>query len=505
MNSHPSASATIFLDFDGHLVQGTSWNSMGAIECGPANLDASKISEVFHRVAEDYRPFNVNVTTDSTKYWAAPSTRRIRLVVTVSSAWFGSNAGGVAYMGSFTWGDNSPAFVFSALLGYNAKNIAEAASHEIGHTLGLRHQAAYDGNCHKISDYHTGIGSGETGWAPIMGVGYYRNFTLWNSGANPLGCTNIQNDLEIITNYNGFGYRSDDYGSHFPSASSATFSNNSFLINGIIERNTDVDVIKFNMPSFGRFQLSALPFSVGSGNTGSNLDLQVELMTNQNTVISTYNPEDILAVSIDTMLSAGTYYLRMQGKGNSYASEYASLGSYKLEATFSNAPVLPLHKFSLTGKNINSWHQLNWEIIADETVVKQTIEVSANGNTFKPLAFPGAEERSYSWIPAATGNIFYRVKSEFDDGRTFYSNIINLKNDAASKPQLQSNIVTSRLLVSGGAGYDFHIVDINGRIFRKGSIESGQQQIEVSGLPAGMYLVHFYSSNMVFAEKFLKQ
>lgn len=326
MNSHPSASATIFLDFDGHIVQGTSWNTMGSIECGPSNLDAIKVNEVFNRVAEDYRPFDVNVTTDSTKYWSAPSTKRIRLVVTVSSAWFGSNAGGVAYMGSFTWGDNSPAFVFSALLGYNAKNIAEAASHEIGHTLGLRHQAAYDGNCYKISDYNTGVGSGQTGWAPIMGVGYYRNFTLWNSGANPLGCTNIQNDLEIITTYNGFGYRSDDYGSHFPSATAASFSNNSFVINGIVERNTDVDVVKFNMPAFGRFQLSALPFSVGSENTGSNLDLQVELMTNQNTVISTYNPEDILEVSIDTMLSAGTYYLRMQGKGNSYASEYASLG-----------------------------------------------------------------------------------------------------------------------------------------------------------------------------------
>ena len=40
-----------------------------------------------------------------------------------------------------------------------------------------------------------GLGSGEIGWAPIMGVGYYKNFTLWNNGPNSFGCTNYQSDL----------------------------------------------------------------------------------------------------------------------------------------------------------------------------------------------------------------------------------------------------------------------------------------------------------------------
>ena len=66
LNSYPSAQAAIFLDFDGHTVNGSSWNYNGPIVCGASGLDNSQVAEIFNRVAEDYRPFNINVTTDST-------------------------------------------------------------------------------------------------------------------------------------------------------------------------------------------------------------------------------------------------------------------------------------------------------------------------------------------------------------------------------------------------------------------------------------------------------
>jgi len=84
-DSYPSANATIFLDFDGHYVVGTAWNTNGPISGAPANLNATQIIEVCNRVAEDYRPFNINVTTDSTKYWAAPADQRIRVILTTTS------------------------------------------------------------------------------------------------------------------------------------------------------------------------------------------------------------------------------------------------------------------------------------------------------------------------------------------------------------------------------------------------------------------------------------
>src|ERR1044072_9277492 len=71
LESYPSAGPTIYLDFDGQTVSGTSWNVSGPIYCGAAGLTTAQMTEVFNRVSEDYRPFTVNITTDSTKYWSA--------------------------------------------------------------------------------------------------------------------------------------------------------------------------------------------------------------------------------------------------------------------------------------------------------------------------------------------------------------------------------------------------------------------------------------------------
>ena len=246
LSSNTSATSVIFLDFDGHTVNNTVWNTGSPMIMGSSGLTNAQITDVFNRVSEDYRPFNLNVTTDSTKFWAAPDSSRMRVILTTSWEWWGS-AGGVAFVGSFTWGlwdDEAPCFVFTSLLG-NVKYISEAASHEAGHTLGLYHQSRYDASCNKISDYHSGTGSGEIGWAPIMGVGYYQNLTLWNNGPNTYGCTNYQSDLSVITNGNFFTYRPDDHAGNYASATIANFVNNQFTINGIIEQNTDKDYIRF--------------------------------------------------------------------------------------------------------------------------------------------------------------------------------------------------------------------------------------------------------------------
>jgi len=509
LNSYPSAAATIFLDFDGHRVAGTSWNWTGPFNCAGAGLDNAQITEVFHRVAEDYRPFNINITTDSTKFLAAPLKQRMRVIITTTSSWYGSTAGGVAFIESFTWGDDNPCFIFSALFGYNIKKIAEAASHEAGHTLGLFHQAKYDASCNIVTEYNTGQGTGEIGWAPIMGAGYYQNFTLWNNGPNSMGCASLQNDLEVITSsFNGFGYRVDDHGSNFAAATTPGFSANQFNVTGVIERNTDQDYFRFTMPANSRFQLDAVPYNVGAGNAGSDLDMQVTLYDQSQVPLSIYNPGALLNSVADTLLNAGTYYLKVEGKGNLYAPSYASLGSYSLQASIDGAGIpLPLHSLELRGAQNGDKHQLSWTIQADEKIDQQFVEVSMDGHTFAPLASTAADDRSYIYKPETNSLRQYRLNVTFDDGHRYYSNTVSIRgSNDAMRPKLAGNLIhANTIYMSSPGNYNFSVIDLNGREIARGLLVNGLNQVEVNRMTTGIYLVRFSGNDQQWTDKLVRQ
>jgi hypothetical protein len=430
------------------------------------------------------------------------------VIITTSHEWYGSGAGGVAYLNSFTWGDNTPCFVFSALQGYNTKNIAEAASHEAGHTLGLRHQSSYNASCVKLSDYNWGQGTGEIGWAPIMGAGYNQNMTLWNSGPNSLGCAIIQNDLTVITNAtNGFGYRPDDHTDAYATATVSTFdTGGQFTISGVVEKPDDKDLFKFTMPTFGRFQLNAIPYNVGTSNSGSDLDLQVEVLDGSYASIGTYNPGNLLSSVIDSFISAGTYYIRVDGKGNIYAPEYGSLGSYSLQATYTDAEILPIRRFELRGKLNGDVHSLNWLIEADENVMKQVIEVSTNGTSFTPLDEPNNSLRTYSYRPLDNRPLLYRMHVTLDNLKEYYSNVIAIRQGKSVKPQLIGNTISGNTLtVNSPDIYQYQIIDQSGRLLAKGKIEKGYSSIGAGSINTGIYIIHFTDGEQQWSEKFIKR
>jgi hypothetical protein len=507
LNSYPSASATIFLDFDGQTVIGTTWNYSGPIYCGASGLTSTQITAIFDRVSEDYRPFNVNITTDSTVFLNAPANKRMRVILTVTSAWYGS-AGGVACVGSFSWGDDTPCFIFTQLLNLNVKYISEATSHEAGHTLGLYHQSAYDANCAKTSDYNFGQGTGEIGWAPIMGVGYYENFTLWHNGPNPNGCTSYQKDLDVITSAtNGFGFRPDDYANDFVTASNISFVNDQFIINGLIEKNDDRDIFQFTVDSTRQFRLDAIPYNVGSANAGSDVDMQIQLVNSSQVVLGTYNPGNALGSVIDTLLAAGTYYLTVDGKGNIYAPEYGSLGSYSLQGKYLTDTPLPLRKLELKGVVIGDKHQLNWVIDADEEIVKQDLEISTDGRSFSTLTESAIDARSFTYKPSSTGTIQYRLNVTFNNGRQYYSNIVSIRqNGSVIKPHLVSNLLYSNTMtVSSPGKYTYTLYDVNGKLIKQGQITNGINNIDIANISAGMHLVYFTDGKQNSVEKLIKR
>lgn len=359
LHSRPGAPLVIYLDFDGHVTSGTAWNNNfngGAdfatppytIDGDPAfsSTELDRIQYIWQRVAEDFAPFDVDVTTedpgaDNLRRSGTGDTRwGVRVCIGGSSSdWYGASAGGVAYLGSFTSSLDTPCYVFTAQLGTgNEKYTAEAASHEAGHTFNLRH----DGT--STVGYYEGHGTGTTGWAPIMGVGYYKNLVQWSKGEYS-GANNTQDDVAGIAGY--VGYRPDDHGntpataSHFPAGTTLSGQ-------GIIGTATDVDVFAFTTGS-GAVSLTVTPDS-----RSANLDVVAELRDAGGTLIASSNPVDSLGASFGLNLAGGTYHLSVRGtgKGNPATdgySTYGSLGQYTVTGSVTApGPVAPVAVISAT-------------------------------------------------------------------------------------------------------------------------------------------------------------
>jgi len=506
LNSLDTAKATIFLDFDGQTVNSSVWNNGNTLVCAPSGMNDTQITEIFNRVAEDYRPFNINITTDSTVFLAAPLTKRIRIIVTPTSAWY-TGVGGVSYTGSFTWGDDTPGFVFPDRLANSPKMIAECCTHESGHTVGLSHQSLYSNTCALVATYNAGVGSGEIGWAPVMGNSYYKNLTGWNNGPTPNGCNAAQDNLSIITSQNGFTYRTDDY-SDAPNSNLAAVpvTNKSFSQSGVITTPSDKDVFKFDFAAKGKLHLDAIPYSVGANLDGADLDVKVTLLNSAMQVIGTYDSTTLLNAVVDTILNAGTYYVSLQGTGNVNTTNYGSLGSYTISGTFDENGTLPIKDVALTGKADNNKHNLSWNIISDEAIKAIAIQSSTDGRFFSTLATVAPKENTFTYAPTINADIFYRLKVTSVIDQTVYSNIITLKSAGQAEKLFKvSTLVHNEIMVNAKENYQYQLADINGRVIETGKKNAGTNTINVSNLANGIYVIQMITNNQRQTERIIKQ
>ena len=373
--SKPGSANVIFLDFDGHVITGTDWNNTSGVTTYTAQpfstdtdyanyLDTEQaiIKRVWQRVAEDYAPFDVNVTT---KAPATFNTRTIRCVITRNTDAAGvampsSGAGGVAYVGVFATSSMayySPAFVYHNNLSNNESYIAEAAAHECGHNLGLSH----DGTT-APADYYGGHGSGDTAWGPIMGASYGRSVTQWCKGDYYLA-NNTQDDLSILSGK--MPYRADDVGGTTATAAyllvdaagvvavttpEADPANATTTNKGRLERNTDVDMWAFNTGP-GIINLTVRPWVSPLTPKGGNIDVRARLLNGTGAVVADINDAALTAATINTNLPPGTYYLEITnvGAGTPTASpptgytSYGGVGQYFISGTVqpADAVIIP--------------------------------------------------------------------------------------------------------------------------------------------------------------------
>lgn len=412
LHSRPGAPNVIYLDFDGHTFTDTAWSqpttsypdppstfygpaydisnddSVVTTACPNApsvtvnfsTTELDRIHEIWHRIAEDYAPFDVDVTTEEPAVFDRYTGR---ILFTTDTDYCGRDmpakgAGGVAYVGVF--GDSSYHTYTSPALVYNTNIIgaAEAGSHEMGHNLSLGH----DG--HSGGSYYYGHGSGYTSWGPIMGAVYSRHVSQWSKGdyaafVQAWSGSYYQQDLDDlkwidcrfalvhggpncditdVIPIDGLGYAADDHADSVAAGATLlevlgdgtitvtnpeTDPGNSTPANkGIIGDRDDVDYFYFDAGA-GDLSIRVTPAwdaFWSSGYRGANLDIYAELYDSTEALVTSDGPSDETdAILTVTGASAGRYYLAIDGEGCASGcshegyDDYASIGQYFISGT----------------------------------------------------------------------------------------------------------------------------------------------------------------------------
>jgi len=343
LHSRPGSSRVLYLDFDGHATPGGGWTQTPR---APYDTDGSPstfsdaerrvVIDVWRHVAEDFAPFAIDVTTQDPGVDAIRRTDSAdqrfgtRVVVTPTVADC-DGCGGVAYVGTYdstggsatggwTHDHYQPAWVY--ITGSNAKNIAEAASHEAGHNLGLSHDGVTGG-----AGYYSGHGD----WAPIMGVGYYEPVSQWSRGEYA-GASNTEDDLAVVVG-NGGPLAADDHGG--PPATATPVAAGAVDVAGFLGDRADQDAFTFTTAG-GSLSLQARPAVVGA-----DADLSLRLLDASGTTLQLLSPAG-LSASLSTTVPAGTYTVVVDGVGvgdplSTGYSDYGSLGRYHLTGTVPTA------------------------------------------------------------------------------------------------------------------------------------------------------------------------
>jgi len=386
-SSLPNDAATaIYLDFNGYMEQGLWASEYPDPSVDPYDWDPNDSSpdddfsvaeqeaiiEIWQMVAEDFSPFNVNVTT------VEPSSGTFTRVAIGSlpddNLWFLDDEGDPKG-GGVGSSSEMAAWVFPEFVGGNTvtRAIAATVSHEAGHALTLLHRSAVDQVTGKfLTDglysvkYDGEYSLGSDGLRPIMGNPVNPFPTVdrfaWDTGS---WSGNRGFGFEI----GGWGGRPEQDAVAILSANlgprpdptpgsgldcSLTQTGNYVEGCGVIRTTLDDETFEFDTAG-GLVDLKIIPgsrdltyasnpgnYNPSPGNTSlltvadGNLDVKWELRDSVGALITTGNPTSSLGAEIQETLSAGEYSIVVKSAG----LRDGDLGLFSIFGTIPAPPTL---------------------------------------------------------------------------------------------------------------------------------------------------------------------
>jgi Putative Ig domain len=364
LSSRPHSTKTIYLNFQGNVLTNSNWNSylsQPTLTYLPYSQDsdtttfnadeAATIRSAWQQVAEDFAPFDVNVTTmrpDPSALSRSSDTdatygSEALITNTPYTDYEACPCGGLTSSVDFSSvGTHTPVLVFAQAM-YNIPGyIAMVSSHELGHALGLNHDGIDSSQY-----YETRNGP----WGPLMGAPYGVALSQWSIG-DYAGATNTQDDVAVIGAQTGFA--PDDAADTPEQATALPLYK---LTLGLINSQKDRDVFSFN--AYGMTVVNLAPLL----RDGTNLETGLIILGPDKTTVVDNLTASLSGPNGGTymtdmnrmymgILAPGTYYAMVDGVGDmtepyTAHSDYGSMGRYTINFTTGAAPKATVTKATL--------------------------------------------------------------------------------------------------------------------------------------------------------------
>ncbi|MFY8353020.1 pre-peptidase C-terminal domain-containing protein, partial [Pseudoalteromonas sp. SSM20] len=395
LQSRPGATNVIYINNWGGTLSGTRWNdaynSGNSISYDPFDTDGntSSFSDnerylmwlAWKEMAEDYAPFDVNITTSQSVYNNTPVVNRSQIIATTTATrdtFYPNSAGGVAYVGIF--GLDSDYYKTGWTWNLSAGSMGMTHSHESGHQMGLSHHGTSG------KGYYGGHGV----WGPVMGAPFGQSYVQWSKGDYPDANNSSQNDLTILRDV--LGVLDDDVANSSGSATNLSVPESGYYaqitpsgINDVV----DVDVFEFNIAtqSIAKVQVQS-SLGVEGETRAANLTFKVTLKNDQGEVIATHTSATVANVTplndyftYTNDFAPGTYSIHVEAQTpdenwTTGFDDYGNGGEYHVSISFDDEILITHTEANLAA---SAGNEIQRSIIIPEGA--SDVTVSSSGGT----------------------------------------------------------------------------------------------------------------------------
>nr|WP_295928369.1 CotH kinase family protein [uncultured Dyadobacter sp.] len=326
------------------------------------------------------------------------------------------------------------------------------------------------------------------------------NEIMYNPPAGPFGTSNDQEFIEIknnsnaIVNLSGLYFAGLGLTYQFPAGTS--IAANGLLV---IASNSTVYASKYGAQPFGQFtrNLSNRSQKLTLTDAYGNLIDEVEYLDSAPWPVSADGGGKSLELLSPT---------HNNSVGTSWTTRTANGGSPGLD----NFGPLPVKLISFAVAVEDAQASLSWEVAEETNFDSYLIESSQDGKVFVKIGeVAGQGKKSYEFLDAFpfSGNNYYRLKCLDLDGSYAYSKIVTARIEGQGGFDLYPNPAQVYLEVkwksSKKESTAFEIYDIHGtRLIRKVTLND-KSSIDVTGLPAGAYVIRSSQDAGAKAKRFI--